>query len=125
VGRVGGDPLSIVVRKFDEAVVELWSATHLEADGPDDARAVAVDVDGNAYVAGAVNAPGQSFDMWGQKYGSDGDELWSIAYGNEDAALDDVANAIAVDADGNVIVAGFETTLRADRNAWICKYSQE
>jgi hypothetical protein len=123
-GRVGDDALSIFVAKYDGSGAEQWTAMHLESGGPDYGRSVAVDASGDAYVAGFVNVPAHFLDLWGRKYTTDGAELWSIAYRNEEAGLDDSANAIAVDGEGNVIVAGFETVFLESRNAWIRKYSQ-
>jgi uncharacterized delta-60 repeat protein len=123
-GRVGADTLSIFVAKYDASGAEQWNAMHLESGGPDYGRSVAVDAAGDAYVAGYVNNPGHFLDLWGRKYTADGGELWSIAYRNEEAMLDDAANAIAVDADGNVIVGGFESVVFQSHDAWIRKYSQ-
>ena len=75
----------------------------------DVARGVAVDGQGNVYIAGTTEAPlydayrGGAHDYFLAKYDAAGSRLFAHSFGTTD---DDVANGIAVDASGNVFVAG-------------------
>jgi len=76
----------------------------------DDARSVAVDGEGNIYIAGYVAEAldGQSLlgkvDAFVQKYDSDGNELWTRQFGG---SVDDRAYGIAIDSVNNIYVAGY------------------
>jgi len=71
---------------------------------PDDARAVSVDPDGNAYVAGVLEDDGGWGDFILRKYDPSGAEIWTERFC---AAPDSCwASAVAVDANGNPHVAG-------------------
>jgi hypothetical protein len=88
----------------------------------DEAHAVAVDSDGNAYITGfidanatfgliALNNTSASDDMFVAKCNSSGTFVWAQKAQGASAA-DDTGNGIAVDAAGNVYVAGsFTNTL--------------
>ena len=96
------------LRKYDTAGTELWTR---EFGGPvADAMSVAVDATGFVYVAGGVRgAPfGQiwagGFDAFVRKYNDAGVPLWTRQFGT---SADDLAKDVAVDAVGNVHLAGF------------------
>ena len=101
----GGASLDIALYKLDAVSGQpIWRRTF---DGPlwnDEAIAVAVDGSNNAIVVGRVVTP-TGWDVQVLKYAGAGTLLWSYRYDGA-AHLDDSATAIAVDADGNVIVAG-------------------
>ena len=75
----------------------------------DYAPGLAVDASGNVYIAGYTLGalPGQSFsgsmDAFVRKYDGEGNELWTRQFGTSD---NDSAYGLAVDASGNVYVAG-------------------
>jgi len=81
-------------------------------DGPghstDRAVSIAVDDDGSAYVTGYSYEGTKDYDYLTIKYESYGDSAWSRRY-NGTGNGKDVANAIAVDGDGNVYVTGGST----------------
>lgn len=78
-------------------------------DGPvsgnDGADAIAVDAAGNIYVAGTSEGSGTLHDYTTVKYDAAGIEQWVARYDGP-VSGDDVADAIAVDAAGNIYVTG-------------------
>jgi WD40 repeat protein len=87
--------------------------------GDDTANGVAVDTNGNVYVAGSAGAalPGQAAvgasDVFVRKYDSDGNEVWTRQFGS--SGFD--SGTVAVDAAGNVIVSGIAEALFAGVDA--------
>lgn len=91
-------------------------STYLGGAGVDDARAVAVDSDGSAYVTGTTDsanfptaAPRQaanagSTDVFVSRFNAAGTQLIYSTYLGGSAA--DTGNGIAVDRDGNAFIAG-------------------
>lgn len=83
---------------------------------------VAVDTDGNIYVAGNTNgdlggpSTGET-DAWVAKYDSVGNQLWLRQWGT---AGDDSAWYLTVDSDGSVYVAG--DTDENEGDIWLVKY---
>jgi hypothetical protein len=100
--------------------------------GHDYARAV--DANGNLYVAGEVSGtlPGQSgsggTDAFVRKYDFHGNGLWTRQFGSTSISGDDEASGVAVDANGNIYVAGFTDgafegqTNSGGENAFLRKY---
>lgn len=87
----------------------------------DYAQGVAVDAQGNVYVAGyrQTQAGAGAADFLTIKYNTAGVEQWVVLYDGPNHG-DDRANAIAVDGAGNIIVAGKSegnfTTIKYDAN---------
>jgi cysteine-rich repeat protein len=79
---------------------------------------------GQLFVAGSPDRSdvGQGYDVWLRKLDTDGSEMWTQTF---DGGDDDDANAVAVGADGYVIVAGSTEVAGEGRNAWLRKYSPE
>ena len=108
-----------IVMKLDPTGEILWS-TLLAGSQQDEARAIALDADGNAYVAGRTNstdfpaanplqptrapAAALGFDAFISKIAADGSRLLYSTYLG--GSGDDAINAIAVDGSGSAYVAG-------------------
>ncbi len=110
----------IFISKLDPSGKNLIYSTYLGSYGDDQALAIAVDGDGNAYVTGftssydfpMLNAVQPNFaggavvnggDAFVVKLDPDGNLLFSTYLGG---SLDDYGRAIAVDGDGNVRIVG-------------------
>ena len=101
----------------------------------DQATGIAVDEEGNAYVTG-FSYNGSNNDIVTIKYDSNGNPVWLDEVRTYDGGLDDEAAAIAVDAVGNIYVAGFSQgsgtgydfiTIKYDTNGqelWAVRYEE-
>jgi hypothetical protein len=107
-GQTNAGSEDAYVRKYSPDGIELWSR-QFGSPAADWAFGVAVDGSGNIFAAGATDGtlPGQTSaggeDAFVRKFSPEGTELWTTQFGSIDA---DRANGVAVDASGNVIVAG-------------------
>ena len=96
----------------------LWAKS---ADGNCEANSVTIDANGNTYVAGWFSntltfgsttlydtSNNQESDMFVVKYNASGNPLWAKSAGGTKlgGTIDNVPNSIAVDANGNIYVAG-------------------
>jgi uncharacterized delta-60 repeat protein len=103
-GSGTGDDFATV--KYNSAGAEQRVARY---NGPgndwDEANALAVDASGNVYVTGGSDGSGTGFDFATIKYNSTGVEQWVARY-NGPGNDRDRANALVVDASGNVYVTG-------------------
>ncbi len=123
VAAGGGQGNDAWIRKYDPAGNEVWTATF---NGPDDgldrANAVAIAGNDDILVAGSTLEDGQSDNIWLRRYDTDGNATypWATEY-NSPGFQSDIANAVAVDGDGNVAVGGFETRSENGeaRNTWL------
>ena len=115
----------IFISKFDPTGKTLIYSTYLGSWGDDQAKAIAVDVDGNAYVTGftssydfpVLNAVQPNFaggsvvnggDAFVVKLSPAGELLFSTFLGG---TLDDFGRAIAIDPEGNIRVVGTTASL--------------
>jgi hypothetical protein len=86
------------------------------------ATAIAVDLANNSYVTGYSPGTNSANDIVTIKYDPNGNQIWLQRYsspGNGNAA----GNAIAVDNNGNVYVAGYDTTTAGGTEMVLIKYS--
>lgn len=91
--------------KYNASGVQQWVARYTESRSYDYARNLALDADGNVYVTGSsfIRFSGTFWDYATVKYDPSGRQRWVRRYHVND---DDQANALAVDAAGNVYVTG-------------------
>jgi len=113
-GRAGTPDWFVV--KFDRTGDRLWTKTVAGAAGGDD-RAVdlAVNGAGRIYVTGYVTRAAGGKDWCTAKLAPNGTTRWARAYTGPEG-LDDRPAAVALDADGNVYVTGFEGTVMQTRS---------
>ncbi|MFA5291587.1 MAG: SBBP repeat-containing protein [Phycisphaerae bacterium] len=90
-------------------------------NGPDYAMDIAADSNGNAYVTGYAKNIGTDYDFVTIKYTPDGNTAWAKIY-NRSSSTPDYAMAIAVDANSNVIVAGYDYTTYSGYDGVVVKY---
>jgi hypothetical protein len=93
--------------KYDAAGQELWVARYDAGDWVDVASTVVVDGGGNVYVTGgSYRAPSSSAEYATIKYDPTGATLWVARYPGGGGTRGAMANALAVDGNGNVYVTG-------------------
>ena len=119
--RLGYDYATI---KYNSNGNQLWVARY---NGPGDvidgAHALALDGQGNAYVAGlCCYGVGGGGDFATIKYDPEGRQLWSYRYNGVANAYDE-ARALAVDGQGNVYVSGWSEGVGTSSDYATVKYS--
>jgi uncharacterized delta-60 repeat protein len=97
----------------------LWTRTFGALGTWEYALGVATDASSSVLVAGVVPSAGQD-DGWLRKYASTGATLWTATYAGA-AGGPDATSAVACDAVGNVLVAGYETGVLGETDAWVQK----
>ena len=107
-------------------VTESWASRYAgPGTGTDQPNAVAVDAGGNVHVTGSSQSGGfASEDFATIKYGPDGDTLWVKRF-NGTGGGSDFANAIALDADGDVYVTGQSWGLTSAYDYLTIKYNAD
>src|SRR6202158_4706801 len=104
--RHGGWLLLLGILSSDaRAHIEQWVARYTGPLGSAMPLAIAVDGKGYIYVTGWSRGIGTGYDYATVKYDSEGNEVWVARY-NGPANWDDIATAVAVDAEDNVYVTG-------------------
>jgi len=117
--------------KYSPSGERLWTRRYNgPGNGEDTAFALAVDAEGNVYVTGESGGPGSSeepytlADYATLKYSPAGDLLWAKRY-NGPGKFSDYAQALALDAQGNVYVTGWSTGEGSGSDYVTFKYNQE
>ena len=100
-------PEGMCTIKYSPEGSRLWVA-HYHPGVDEKGRAIAVDEAGNVYVTGSVlpSSGGFPTSVATVKYDTDGNFLWAAHYDGPDG-YEELASEIALDGDGNVIVAGY------------------
>ena len=122
----GSSTFDYATVKYSPSGQQLWVARYngLSKFSDDVALALAVDAAGNAYVTGISDAGDADGDYATVKYSPSGQQLWAARYNyNEQGSSYDLADAIAVDAAGNVYVTGTSDGAVADADYATVKYS--
>lgn len=109
------------VVKYAADGTQQWIRDHA-GDGDDDDVAIALvaGADGTIHVSGSTTGADARLDLTTLTYGVDGTLLWSHTYPS--GTRNDNARRIAVDGDGNVIVAATSRGSGDDSNVLVLKY---
>ena len=114
--------------KYDPDGNELWVARYNGAQSEDDeAFSLAVDPEGNVYVAGYGTESGTGFagyDYVTIKYDPDGNELWVARY-NGPESDGDMAYSLRVDSAGNACVTGRSQVDQTNSDVVTVKYDPD
>ncbi|MFN2394238.1 MAG: SBBP repeat-containing protein, partial [Bacteroidales bacterium] len=111
--------------KYNNEGGEQWVARYNgPGNGYDYAFALALDASGNAYVTGASIGSETDYDYATVKYNSEGEEQWLARY-NGPGNDWDVADALTLDASGNVYVTGYSVGSETDSDYTTIKYNNE
>lgn len=96
----------IITFKYSDSLKEVWEEQYqYPQNGNADSEDIAIDTSGNVYICGTVNIDDTHQNLLILKYDNNGQLLWSVTYGGSSA--DNItADKLAVDASGNVYVAG-------------------
>ncbi len=98
----------------------LWGGI---GDNSDNAREVTVDASGSVYVCGYSVGKDTDRDMFLMKLNNAGDTLWTRKLSGTLFGSDEEANALALDATGNVIISGYTKNSGTGSDITIQKYS--
>ncbi|RJP76331.1 MAG: T9SS C-terminal target domain-containing protein [Candidatus Zixiibacteriota bacterium] len=95
--------------KFSSAGAVLWSAEYQSPGGLDEPRALALDGEGNILAGGTAYVPPYTYypDYAVIKYNTDGLQQWAATYSSPSPESSDEAQAMTMDPDGNVYLAGY------------------
>jgi uncharacterized delta-60 repeat protein len=109
--------------KYNPAGIQQWTARfNGSANDNDEAYALTVDQAGNVFVTGYINGVSPGWDIETIRYNAAGVQQWAKKYnGPKDSA--DIGNAIGLDANGNVYVAGASTGLKSAWDYRVIKYN--
>lgn len=109
------DKENYVTIKYNTLGVELWRREYNNFNGPDVARAIAIDSSGGVYITGSsYDNSIDNLDYVTIKYDSAGNQQWIVDYDNLNG--DDIPYAIAVDPSGVVWITGTSYDGGGDEN---------
>ncbi len=126
------DENEVPVEEEEEEEEEIENRRPLEqwgTPGSDEGKGVAVDSEGNVFVTGFtfgrldgnecnLDSPGQcSRDIFLTKWSKGGSRIWTVQWGTTSG---DAGNAVAIDSEGNILVAGY-----TDGNVFLAKFETD
>jgi len=117
-GTVGYDAFAA---EYNSTGSLLWNATW-GSTNYEEGFGAAFDPDGNAIVSGWTDSFGAGgYDAFVAKFNSTGGQLWNVTWGGTG---NDYSNGVAVDSDGNIIIAGNTNSFGAGgSDAFVAKYN--
>jgi len=95
--------LDYITVKYNSSGIQQWAGRYDFSVGDDESAAIAVDGAGNVYVTGTSDGGATILDIATIKYDAQGAPQWAVRY---NAGRSDFASSLALDAGGNVYVAG-------------------
>jgi uncharacterized delta-60 repeat protein len=110
--------------KYSNAGVALWTNRYNGPGNDDEAKAVAIDLNGNVFVTGQSQSGEGSYDYATIRYSNDGIPLWTNRL-NEPGDSANVPQAVAVDRNGNMFVGGSSRGQSSGDDYLLIKYSVE
>lgn len=110
--------------KYNSSGVYKWEKRFHGGSGDDFAFSMAIDGDSNIYVTGKGKGIGTNFDVVTINYSSNGVEKWQ-KHENGGSNSNDGGNAVALDASGNIIVAGTMSYLFSNEDMALIKYDPD
>jgi len=116
-----GTDFDIVTIKYDNSGNELWTNIY-GGTGLDEARALAVDNNGDVVVTGARFISGGDWDIFVLKIiGATGIQDWNQIYGG--STMYDIGNDVAVNASNEIYIVGNYNLTPTDLDYIVIKYS--
>ena len=107
------------------SVSPLWNMVYAGAGGDMDlGLSVAFDAAGDVLVSGTEYVGGQNNNVWIRKYDIAGNTVWTATH---DSAVSgaDMAYGVAVDATGDLVVAGHEGDANMSTDIWVRRYDSD
>lgn len=109
-------------RAFSQVNIQWETRYSSSGNATDVAKDMEIDASGNVYVTGTSFNAGTGFDLQTVKYDNSGVQQWAVSYNGPNNSIDE-ARAIALDASGNVYVAGVVHVSGANYDAVLLKYN--
>lgn len=117
------DGYDMYLVKLDSNLVVQWEATYNGSDDLDDiANGVKVDSSGNVYITGYTTSSTARRNCITIKYDNTGDDQWTMIY-NDTLNGDDEGMSIELDANEDIIVAGYDSTAINNLDYYSIKYN--
>jgi hypothetical protein len=121
VGGAASDSLALLKLDADDGA-EAWArlVDGTKLSGSDNGYDVALDSDGDVYVAGTLDDSTSNQDIWVARYDPGGSQKWATSVAGDQSQVDR-ALAIALDSADNVLVAGRIFDQVEAQNLWVTK----
>lgn len=108
---------------IDQAGTQSATIYGLQGDNTENIRDIAVDASGNVFVTGYSVALDTDRNLWTIKLNPAGDTLWSRTITGNMFGSDDDAFALALDNNGNLVIAGYIKNSGTGSDMLIAKYN--